>query len=75
MENIENRTRDKELSLFGIRKGDKIRFTRSGKEYDVINVTVSRILVANGREKFSIPETQMRKQLNKKEIEVLVNVM
>ena len=75
MKNIENRTREKELSLFGIRKGDKIRFTRSGKEYNVINVTVNRILVSNEREKFSIPETQMRKQLNKKEMEVLANVM
>lgn len=57
--------------MYGLQQGDTIRFVRSGKEYKVINVTISRVLVGNEREKFAIPETQLRKQINRKEIELL----
>lgn len=57
--------------MYELQPGDKIRFVHSGKEYEVINVTISRVLVANEREKFSIPQAQLRKQVNKKEMELL----
>lgn len=57
--------------MYGLQPGDKIRFIHSGKEYEVINVTISRVLVANEREKFSIPQAQLRKQINRKEMELL----
>ena len=43
----------------------------SGKVYQVVNVTISRVLVANEREKFAIPQAQLRKQINRKEMELL----
>lgn len=57
--------------MYGLQPGDRIRFVHSGKEYQVINVTISRVLVANEREKFAIPQAQLRKQINRKEMELL----
>ena len=57
--------------MFDLQKGDKILYTKTKKTYIVINITINRVLIANDTEKIAIHEAELRKGINKKEIEII----